>query len=214
MQTVKIDFVSDVVCPWCVIGLKSLEAALASLSGEIQAEITFRPFELNPQMAPQGENIEAHLVRKYQLSPQQMADNQATIAARGKEVGFDFNLDGRHFIYNTFDAHRLLAWAHDQGKQHALKLALFKAYFSDGGDPSNHEQLLALVEQVGLDVTDARAILDSDRYGQQVRQEEAFYQQQGISAVPAVILNGKYLISGGQPPAAFEQALRQVAQEG
>lgn len=211
----KIDFVSDVSCPWCAIGLKSLEQAIARVGDEVQTEIHFQPFELNPQMVPEGQDILEHLVEKYGSTPEQMQANREGIRARGAAVGFTFNMEQRGRIYNTFDAHRLLHWAEtvDTDKQRALKLALFKAYFTDGQNPSDHALLVNLSGEVGLDQTRAKAILDSVEYAADVRQLERFYQSNGINAVPAVIINERHLIQGGQPVEVFEQALRQIAAE-
>lgn len=208
-----IDFVSDVVCPWCAIGLKSLEQALQQLDGEVAAELHFRPFELNPQMAPEGEEVAEHLARKYGSTPEQMVKNQEGIRQRGAAVGFTFNMDKRSRIYNTFDAHRLLHWAELQGQQPALKLALLEAYFGRGEDVSSHDVLARVAGEAGLDAATAREVLDSGRYADETREQERFYQQQGIRAVPSVIINGKYLIQGGQPPEVFEQTLRKIAAE-
>lgn len=212
----KIDFVSDVSCPWCAIGLKSLETALERVGGEIQAELHFQPFELNPKMAPEGQDITEHLSQKYGISPAQIAQNREAIRARGAAVGFEFSMGGRSRIYNTFDAHRLLHWAEGEGsgKQAALKHALLSAYFTEDQNPSDHALLLSKVAQVGLDVERARAILESDEFTAEVRERQQFYLQQGINSVPAVIINNRHLISGGQPPEVFEQALRQIAAEG
>lgn len=212
----KIDFVSDVSCPWCVIGLKSLEDALGRVSGEVQAELHFQPFELNPQMPAEGQDIGEHLAEKYGSTPEQSLRNREMIRARGQDVGFTFSMDKRSRIYNTFDAHRLLHWAEEagEGRQLALKEALFKAYFTDGESPGSHEVLARVAGEVGLDLMRAKAILASDEYADAVRQREQFYLQQGIHAVPAVIINDKHLISGGQPAEVFEQALRQIAAGG
>ena len=209
----KIDFVSDVVCPWCAIGLKSLEQALRHLDGQVTAELHFRPFELNPQMAPEGEEVAEHLAHKYGITPEQIAQNQEGIRQRGAAVGFTFNMDKRSRIYSTFDAHRLLHWAELQGQQPALKLALLEAYFGHGEDVSSHDVLAKVAGEVGLDATAAREVLDSGQYADETREQERFYQQQGIRAVPSVIVNGKYLIQGGQPPEVFEQTLRKIAAE-
>ncbi|WKE65343.1 DsbA family oxidoreductase [Gallaecimonas kandeliae] len=211
-QPLKIDFVSDVVCPWCAIGLSALEQALAKLP-EIQAELRFMPFELNPQMGPDGEEIVPYLAGKYGISAEQVAASQQQIQQRGAELGFRFDMDKRTHTYNTFDAHRLLHWAGLEGKQLALKKALLAAHFTDGQNPGDHLLLVSLAEAAGLDGDQARQVLESGAFAEEVRAEEAFYQQRGISSVPAVILNGKYLISGGQPVEYFEQALRQVAAE-
>lgn len=209
----KIDFVSDVSCPWCAIGLHSLEEALRRLDGEVQADMHFQPFELNPQMPPGGQDIDEHLAEKYGSTPEQLERNREAIRARGAEVGFTFGAGKRTRVYNTFDAHRLLHWAAEEGRQRELKHALFKAYFTDGEDPSSHEVLLRLVGEVGLDVQRAREILASDAYAAETREQEQFYLDQGIHSVPAIIINDRYLISGGQPAEAFEHALRQVVME-
>lgn len=212
--TLKIDFVSDVACPWCAIGLGALEEALRRLQGELRAELHFQPFELNPQMGPEGQDITEHLTQKYGSTPEQQAQIRETIRQRGAEVGFAFRLEGRGRVWNTFDAHRLLLWAESEGRpgqQQALKKALLEAYHGRAESPADPEVLLRLVGEVGLDAARARAILQGDEYAQQVRERERFYTQAGIHAVPAVIVNERHLISGGQPPEVFEQALRQIA---
>lgn len=210
----KIDFVSDVSCPWCAIGLKSLEQALARLP-ELEVQLHFQPFELNPGMAPEGEDIDEHLARKYGLPPAQLAANRERIRERGAALGFDFAQGARSRIYNTFDAHRLLHWAGEQSAraQRDLKLSLFTAYFTEGRDPSDHALLLERAVAVGLDAEQARAVLASERYADAVRDAESLYHSLGVSSVPAVIINERHLISGGQPPEVFEQALRQIAAE-
>ena len=209
----KIDFVSDVSCPWCVIGLKALETAIAQLGSEVKAEIHFQPFELNPQMPPEGQDITEHLAEKYRATPEQSAQTRDMIRARGAEVGFEFAMDKRGRIYNTFDAHRLLHWAEQTGHQLALKHALFKAYFADGEDPSSHAVLVRIAGDAGLDAARAKQILSSDEFAEDVRRQERFYLDQGIHAVPAVIVNDRHLIQGGQPAQVFEQALRKIAAE-
>ncbi len=209
----RIDFVSDVACPWCAVGLKSLEQALEKLQGEVSAEIHFQPFELNPNMPPGGQDIVEHLAQKYGSTPAQLAQNQERLRERGEELGFIFDLQKRTRIYNTFDAHRLLHWAEGQGKQRELKHALLRAYFTDGRDPSDREVLVNVAGSVGLNAQEAAAVLDSGQYAQEVREAEQFFQRQGIQAVPSVIIDRQYLIQGGQPVEAFEQALRQIAAE-
>ena len=217
----KIDFVSDVSCPWCVIGLKSLEEALARLGGDIHTELHFQPFELNPNMAAVGQEITEHITEKYGITPAQAHANRENIRVRGADVGFTFSKadeagGGRSRIYNTFDAHRLLHWAEleDLGKQKALKEALFKAYFTDGQSPASHAVLLRVVAEVGLNAVRAAEILSTDEFVTEVREREQFYLNQGIHSVPAVIINDKHLISGGQPVEVFERALRQIAVTG
>lgn len=211
---VRIDFVSDVSCPWCVIGLKSLEQALSTLQDTVAAEIHFQPFELNVNMPPEGQDIGEHIAEKYGSTPEQMAQSREAIRARGESFGFTFSMDKRGRIYNTFDAHRLLHWAELAGRQRELKMALFDAYFTQGQDPSSHEVLVKAADDAGLDPDTALDILTSGKYADEVRAREQFYQQNGISSVPAIIINERHLISGGQPPEVFEQALRQIiAQE-
>lgn len=214
LPTLKIDFVSDVSCPWCVIGLKALEQAADRLKDQVVLDLHFQPFELNPQMGPEGQDIAEHLHEKYGASPEQSQRNREAIAARGAELGFAFRMDQRSRIYNTFDAHRLLHWAAEKGLQAPLKHALFKAYFTDGQNPGSHEVLADLAAQVGLDADEARAVLASDRYAAQVREREQFYLHHGIHSVPAVVINERHLIQGGQPVEVFEQALRQIAAQG
>lgn len=211
----KIDFVSDVSCPWCAIGLNALEQALARVAPEIQASLHFQPFELNPQMAPEGQEIVEHITQKYGISAAQAAANTEAIRQRGASVGFEFGLGKRSRIYNTFDAHRLLHWAGLQGEaaQRALKHALFKAYFTDGLSPADAEVLVAAAVAAGLDEAGARAVLASDRYAAEVREAEAFYHQQGIHSVPAIIIDDRHLITGGQPVELFERTLRHIATE-
>jgi predicted DsbA family dithiol-disulfide isomerase len=205
----KIDFVSDVSCPWCAIGLNGLEIALGRLG--LQPELHVQPFELNPQMAPEGEDVAEHIQRKYGATPEQSAGNREAIRQRGESVGFRFDMARRGRIYNTFDAHRLLHWAGLEGRQRELKHALFRAYFTDGEDPSSHEVLVRLAGEVGLDTARARALLDSDEFAEEVRRQEQRYLDSGIHAVPAVIVDDRYLIQGGQPPEVYEQALQRIA---
>jgi predicted DsbA family dithiol-disulfide isomerase len=207
----KIDFVSDVSCPWCVIGLKSLEAALAKLKGEVAVDLHFQPFELNPDMSAEGQDIVEHIAQKYGSTPADIARNGENIRARGAELGFEFNLQKRARIYNTFDAHRLLHWAETQGKQEALKNTLFSAYFTEGRNPSDQAVLLDVTRKAGLDADRAAEILESDEFSAEVRGREKFYADRGIRAVPSVIINDRHLIQGGQPVEVFESALRRLA---
>ena len=212
--SLKIDFISDVSCPWCAVGLGALEQALERVKTQgIEAELHFQPFELNPQMPPQGQDLAEHLTEKYGSTPEQQAANWQALRERAAAVGFHFRPEGRGRIWNTFDAHRLLHWAglESAAAQHALKKALLRAYFSEGRSPSGEAVLLAAVRQAGLDEDRAREILASDAFAAQVRERQQFYAQHGIRAVPSVILNDRHLIQGGQPPEVFEQVLRQVA---
>ncbi|MDQ7248655.1 DsbA family oxidoreductase [Dongia sedimenti] len=214
-KRMQIDFVSDVVCPWCAVGLASLETALKRLDGEIEVEISFQPFELNPDMPPEGEDRDEHLMKKYGRTKEDFAAARETIRQRAAAVGFTMN--GQDRIYNSFDAHRLLHWAAlvDQAKQGehqaALKHALLRAYFTDGLDISDRAVLVAKAAEAGLDPDEARAILASDRYAAEVKQEEQAWLATGINSVPAIVVNRTYLISGGQPPEVFETHLREMA---
>lgn len=212
--TLKIDFVSDVSCPWCAIGLSALERAIERVGPEVNVEMHFQPFELNPRMPAGGQDVTEHLTEKYGSSPEQQAAMREAIRQRGEGVGFAFRKEGRGRIYNTFDAHRLLHWAGVEGapgQQHDLKKALLSAYHGEGRSPESHEVLLDVVRAVGLDAERAQAVLSSDAFAAEVRAAEAMYQQAGISSVPAIIFNDRHLISGGQPVEVFEQALRQLS---
>jgi predicted DsbA family dithiol-disulfide isomerase len=210
-QKLKIDFVSDIACPWCVIGLGGLEKALAGLKGEIEADITFHPFELNPDMPAGGENGLEHIAKKYGMSVDQVRENRARIGDRAAEIGFTMNTSDASRAYNTFDAHRLIAWAGERGRQLEMKQQLFTLYFTDQQDPGDRDTLAAAAEAAGLDGAEAREVLTSDRYANQVRAEEMLWRQRGINSVPAVVVDDRYLISGGQPPEEFARQLRGIA---
>ena len=210
----KIDIVSDVSCPWCIIGYQSISSALKQLTPEIAANISWHPFELNPAMPAEGEDMGEHLHKKYGSSKADFEQTRKMITARGEALGFQFNFkeDGR--IFNTFNAHRLLYWARQLNKQTELKLALFGLYFTEGGNPSNIEQLLQVVAKVGLPAEEARVILQSDQFTREVRAEQAKYQGMGISSVPTFIINDKFKITGGQPVEKFVEILHEItAQE-
>ena len=215
IDPIRIDFVSDVSCPWCAIGLMALQQAIAKVGDAIAVDLHFQPFELNPRMAAAGEDAVEHLMHKYGISREQAARNGEALHARGAELGFTFNMDKRRRVYNTFDAHRLLHWAELQGAQRqlALKHALLRAYFSDGEDVSDRDTLVGLAVAAGLDGAQAREVLASDRHADDVRAQERYYTEAGVHAVPAIILQQRHLVSGGQPVAVFEAALRSVADE-
>jgi predicted DsbA family dithiol-disulfide isomerase len=210
--SVAIDFISDVVCPWCALGVTALEQAIENVAGEISVELTFKPFELNPDMPAEGENAVAHLMRKYGRSAEDVAAGKAMQIARGEAIGFTFDLEKRSHFYNTFDAHRLLTWALQEGRQVALKKALLRAYFSDGQNLSDRETLVRLAAEVGLDAEAAREVLASGAFAKEVRELEEFYRERGINSVPAMVLNGRHLVSGSQSVEYYEQILRQMAQ--
>jgi len=209
----KIDFVSDIACPWCAVGLGALEMALNNLKGEVQADLHFQPFELNPHMGPEGQDLGEHLTEKYGSTSEQQAQIRQTIAARGAEVGFEFHPGGRGRVYNTFNAHRLLYWAGEQGAgaQHALKKALLQSYQGRAECIDDAQVLLSAVAAAGLDTAAAGEVLASDAFAAEVRERQQFYAQAGIRSVPAIVINDQHLISGGQPVEVFEQALRRIA---
>jgi predicted DsbA family dithiol-disulfide isomerase len=209
----RIDFVSDVACPWCAIGFNALERALERIGGDLgDVELHMQPFELNPTMTPEGEDATKYLTAKYGMSPAQFSANRARIVERGAAEGFTFGV--RTHIWNTFDAHRLLFWAGAEGapgSQRALKHALLTAYHGQGRNPGAHDVLLELADQVGLPAERAREVLERGEFAGEVRQAEQFWHDLGIHSVPAIIVDRKHLISGGQPSAVFEQALREIA---
>lgn len=211
----RIDFVSDVACPWCAIGVSALERALERIGGEIgEVEIYFQPFELNPGMPAEGADATEYLRDKYGLTDEQLAANRARIAERGAAEGFTFGT--RAHVWNTFDAHRLLFWAGVENgsvAQRALKRALLAAYHGAGRNIGSPDVLVEIAAEAGLPAERAREVLERGEFAEEVRQAERFWQEIGIHAVPAVIINRKHLISGGQPSAVFEQALRQIAAE-
>ena len=213
LPSLRIDFVSDVSCPWCAVGLGALQAALERVAPDITAELHFQPFELNPQMPAQGQDTLEHLTQKYRISAEQARANGEAIRARGAAVGFTYDPQRRSRVWNTFDAHRLLHWAELQGpaQQLALKQALLKAYLTDGENPSDHDVLVRLAGEAGLNTAQAREVLASNAYAEATRQHEQEFLDAGIHSVPAIILNRQHLISGGQPVEVFERALRQVA---
>jgi len=206
----RIDFVSDIACPWCVIGLRGLLQALDAVGDEVQAEIHLHPFELNPNMAPEGENTAEHVAKKYGSTRGRSDAIREVIKEHGANLGFTFNYGPESRIWNTFDAHRLLHWAGLEGKHVVLKQALFKATFTDQRPSNDPDALIAAAASVGLDAAKAREILVSDAYAAEVRAEETLWQSRGINAVPATIFNQRWMVQGGQPPQVFEQAIRDI----
>ena len=215
----RIDFISDVACPWCAVGLHGLQRGLDLLGDQFPIELHCQPFELNPDLGPDGRDIVEYLRERYGATPERIAATHATLKERGEAVGFQFGPRSR--TWNTFDAHRLLHWAGleghheaDQaGHQWALKQALLQAYHGEGRNPSDAEVLVACAEAAGLDGEAAREVLASGRYADEVRAQEQHWQRLGINAVPSVVVNGRHLIQGGQPPEVYAQALREIAAE-
>jgi predicted DsbA family dithiol-disulfide isomerase len=205
----RIDFISDVACPWCAVGLHGLQRGLQQLAGEIPIELHFQPFELNPDLGPEGRDILEYLAEKYGATPERIAATQATLKERGAAVGFEFGPRTR--TWNTFDAHRLIHWAGLQGRQAEMKLALLEAYHGQGRNPSDAAVLRDCAQAAGLDGAEAAAVLAEGRYAEEVRAQEQHWQQAGIRAVPSVVVDGRHLIQGGQPPEVYAQALREIA---
>ena len=198
MKNFKIDIVSDVMCPWCVIGYKNLETALGQLKDEMSADITWHPFELNPDMPLEGQNLNEHLMQKYNLTEEQGDENRKNMFEAGQRAGFTFNFNSERIMINSFDLHRLLTWAREEDKQTELKLAMFEAHFTDLKYLNQEDALLDVVESVGLDKEQARSILHSDKYVQTVHQEQDRFKQMGITSVPTFMLNDKYALTGGR----------------
>ncbi|WP_223588969.1 DsbA family oxidoreductase [Pseudomonas sp. A-R-19] len=210
-SSVTIDFISDVVCPWCALGATALEQAIENVAGEVSVALTYKPFELNPNMPAEGEQAVEHLMRKYGRTADDVAAGKAMQIARGEAIGFKFDLEKRTHFYNTFDAHRLLLWALQEGRQVELKKVLLRGYFSEGQNPSDHQALVRLATDAGLDGASAQEVLASGAFADEVRELETYYQQHGINSVPAMVLNGRHLVSGSQSVEYYEQMLRQMA---
>ncbi|MDF1607202.1 DsbA family oxidoreductase [Hoeflea sp. YIM 152468] len=208
-QPLRIDIISDVVCPWCIVGYRQLAAALEATG--INHEIHWHPFELNPQMPQEGQNLGEHIAEKYGSTRQQSLDGRARLTAIGNDLGFEFNFTDDMRMHNTFNAHQLIHWADTQGLGHALKQALFSAYFTDRRDLSDHEVLAGVAQEVGLDSTQARAVLADQRYAEDVRQKEDFWVEQGIQGVPAMVFDRKHLVTGAQGSENYTSILNQLA---
>ncbi|HEX4779941.1 MAG TPA: DsbA family oxidoreductase [Usitatibacter sp.] len=211
VTALDIAFVSDVACPWCAIGLASLEQALGRVKGEIDVAVRIEPFELNPDMGPEGADIVSYIARKYGRSKEQIAQTQSMIRERGAEVGFQFG--PRDHVWNTFNAHRMLHWAGLEGRALDLKRALLRAYHGEGRNPGSPEVLVELAQSVGLDPARAKQVAEGREYEAEVRERERHWLQRGVNGVPLVVVNEEYGISGAQPPEAYEQALREIARK-
>ncbi len=214
--TIKIDYVSDVACPWCAVGLGNLNLAIDQLSDQVNFEVHFHPFELNSNMPVGGQDAIEHLTEKYGLTADQVKANQANIRAKALEAGFAFHPEGRKRVYNTFDCHRLLYWAakeYDLQKQASLKMELLNTYFCLAVNLDDQENLLDAVMRAGLDKDRAHEILKSKEFSNEVREEESTYTGVGINSVPAIILDNQYLLQGAQPPQSFVNAFEQLIQK-
>jgi predicted DsbA family dithiol-disulfide isomerase len=208
-QSLDIAFVSDVACPWCAIGLASLDRARERLRGEVESTVRVEPFELNPDMGPEGAEVVPYLARKYGRTPQQVAQTQAMIRERGAAVGFAFG--ARNHVWNTFDAHRVLHWAGLEGKALEVKRRLLRAYHGEGRNPAAADVLVEAAQAAGLDGGRARSIAESREFEPEVRARERYWQERGVNGVPLVVVNGRYALEGAQSPEAYEQALRRIA---
>lgn len=211
--TIKIDYVSDIACPWCAVGLGNLNKAIVQLNDRANFEIHFRPFELNPNMPLGGQDAIEHLTEKYGLSVEQVKANQSNIRSKAIEAGFEFHPEGRKRVYNTFDAHRLLHWAGKEfnlEKQAALKRELLNTYFCLAVNLDDKKNIIDAVIRAGLDPIRAQEILDSSEFSREVKEEETAYLKAGINSVPAIILNDQYLLQGAQPPESFVNAFEQL----
>jgi predicted DsbA family dithiol-disulfide isomerase len=216
MNTVKIDFVSDIACPWCAVALGALEQALSELGDQVKVELHFQPFELNPQMPMGGQDVIEHLVEKYGVGPKQVRENQEQIRKRAAEVGFAFHPEGRKRVYNTYDCHRLLHWAgleFGSAAQHRLKRELLGTYFTLAVNLDDPANMLDAVDRAGIDRLRAKEVLASDEFKEAVRGQQKFYLDAGIHSVPAVILNDRILIQGAQPVEQFKAALLQAGND-
>lgn len=213
MNKMRIKVVSDVMCPWCVIGYKNLAKAIELSDGLGDVDITWHPFELNPQMPLEGQEVMEHITEKYGITPEQSEQNRKHIEAMGEQADFKFQFSKDSLMINSFDCHRLLTWSAEYNKQTELKLALFKAHFSENKHLNDKSVLIDIVTEVGLDAEKARDILDSDQYSEEVRAEQNSFQQMGITSVPTFIINDQYAISGGQPVDAFQKALLQISSQ-
>lgn len=209
-EPLRIDIVSDVMCPWCIIGYRQLAAALAA-SGTAH-EIHWHPFELNPNMPPEGQNGFEHIAEKYGSTHEQSVESRAHMTELGDKLGFAFRWADDFRMHNTFNTHQLLHWAETQGRKHDLKLAMFKAHFTDRRDLSDSGVLAAIADEIGLDGDEALAVLTDQRFAEEVRRAEQFWQQQGISGVPAVVFNRKHLVTGAQGVENYASILAQLAQ--
>jgi predicted DsbA family dithiol-disulfide isomerase len=215
LKTVRIDFVSDIACPWCAIGLASLQKAIDQVGSEVKTEISFQPYELNPQMPVGGRDVFEYLTEKYSRTLAEVQASQENIYRRAADVGFAFHPEGRKRVYNTFNAHRLLHWAkeeHGAEAQLRLKKELFHTYFTLAINFDDQQNILDAVARAELPTKRAQEILNSDELSQTVRDQEQKYMQLGINSVPAIIFNNQYLVQGGQAPEVFAKALLEYSQ--
>lgn len=209
---IRIDIVSDVMCPWCIIGWKQLERALGATGHG--ATLRWHPFELNPDMPPEGQNLRDHLVEKYGTTEAQSARTRAKMAAMGAELGFVFDFSDDMRMVNSFRAHQVIDWAGTLGHQHAMKMALFAAHFTEGRDVNDTGVLCDLAGRVGLDRDEAARVLAEGSHADSVREKQRFWAGQGITGVPAMVFQQQYLVTGAQGVEAYAQLLDRFATQG
>ncbi|GGP43280.1 DsbA family oxidoreductase [Shewanella saliphila] len=208
-KQLQIDIVSDVMCPWCIVGYRRLEQALSQFD-DLDVTLHWHPFELNPSMGPEGQHLGEHIAEKYGSTPEQSAQNRQRLTQMGADLGFEFNFSDSSRIYNTLLAHQLLYWAAESGKQTELKLALFTCYFTEQKNPDDIEVLVEAATSVGLDAIEARTVLTDKRYEKAVKEEEQLWISRGIQAVPAIVFNQQYLVSGAQEPATIAELITKL----
>jgi predicted DsbA family dithiol-disulfide isomerase len=206
----RIDIVSDVVCPWCIIGYKQLQRALDQQSDPIAVDIHWQPFELNPHLPPEGQDLREHLAEKYGASAEQSRDARSRLSELGTSLGFRFDYFDGMRIYNTFRAHQLLYWAGGKGKQTQLKLALFESFFSRRENVGDIQLLSIVAGRIGLDPGEALEVLISHRFAEVVRREQAMWLDREVHAVPMFYFNGSYPVPGAQEPATFSRVLEKL----
>ena len=210
-KSIHLDIVSDVVCPWCFIGYRRLERAMQELEGRISFQIQWRPFELNPHMGPDGEEVMEHLMRKYGQTRKAISASRERIVAIGADLGIDLGGRYERRIYNTFAAHQALHWAREEGRETEFNLALFHEYFEKGNNPSDPQVLSRVAVSLAMDGGRVYEIVAAGLYAEAVRAEQQHYLALGIHSVPAFIGGGKFLISGAQEPAVLVAALQKLA---
>ena len=208
----QIDIISDVMCPWCIVGYRRLEQALSQFD-DLEVKLQWHPFELNPAMGPEGQHLGEHIAEKYGSTPEQSTQNRQRLTQMGADLGFEFNFSDASRIYNTLQAHQLLYWAAEAGKQTELKLALFSSYFTDQKNPDDIEVLIEAATKVGLDADEARAVLTDKRFETAVKEEEQLWISRGIQAVPAIVFNQQYLVSGAQDPDTIAELISKLTTE-
>ncbi|ABI70936.1 DsbA family oxidoreductase [Shewanella frigidimarina] len=209
---IQIDIISDVMCPWCIVGYRRLEQALSKFD-DLEVKLQWHPFELNPAMGSEGQHLGEHIAEKYGSTPEQSAQNRQRLTQMGADLGFEFNFSDSSRIYNTLLAHQLLYWAAETGKQTDLKLALFSSYFTEQKNPDDIEVLIEAATKVGLDAAEARAVLSDKRFETAVKEEEQLWISRGIQAVPAIVFNQQYLVSGAQDPDTIAELITKLLAE-